>query len=40
MAIIVQKYGGTSVEDIDRIRNVAQRITKTYDKGDDVVGMI
>lgn len=37
MALIVQKYGGTSVGDIDRIRNVAKRIIKTYDQGNDVV---
>ena len=37
MALIVQKYGGTSVGDIDRIRNVAGRVAKTYDQGNDVV---
>ena len=37
MGIIVQKYGGTSVGDIDRIRNVAKRVAKTYDEGHDVV---
>jgi len=37
MAIIVQKYGGTSGGDIDRIRNVANRIAKTRDQGNDVV---
>ncbi|MFH2218034.1 MAG: aspartate kinase [Pseudomonadota bacterium] len=37
MGLIVQKYGGTSVADLDRIRNVAKRVAKTYDKGDDVV---
>jgi aspartate kinase len=37
MGIIVQKFGGTSVADIDRIRNVAKRVTKTYDQGNDVV---
>jgi len=37
MALIVQKYGGTSVGDIDRIRNVANRIAKTYDQGNNVV---
>lgn len=37
MALVVQKYGGTSVADLDRIRNVARRVAKTYDKGDDVV---
>ncbi len=37
MALVVQKYGGTSVANIDRIRNVAQRVAKTYDQGNDVV---
>jgi len=37
MALIVQKYGGTSVGSIERIRNVAKRIVKTYDQGHDVV---
>lgn len=37
MSLIVQKYGGTSVGNIERIRNVAKRISKTYDQGNDVV---
>jgi aspartate kinase len=37
MALIVQKYGGTSVADIDRIRNVAHRVVNTYEAGNDVV---
>lgn len=37
MALKVQKYGGTSVADIDRIRNVANRAAKTHDQGDSVV---
>jgi len=37
MGLIVQKYGGTSVGDLDRIRNVARRIVKTYEQGNDVV---
>jgi len=37
MALIVQKYGGTSVANIERIRNVAKRVARTYDQGDDVV---
>jgi len=37
MSLIVQKYGGTSVADIKRIRNVARRVAKTYDQGHDVV---
>jgi aspartate kinase len=37
MALIVQKYGGTSVGDIDRIRNVARRVIKTKEAGNQVV---
>ncbi len=37
MALIVQKYGGTSVADYDRIRNVAERVLKTYFQGNQVV---
>ena len=37
MGLIVQKYGGTSVADLDKIRNVANRVIKTYEKGNDVV---
>jgi len=37
MSLVVQKFGGTSVADVERIRNVAKRVTKTYDEGNDVV---
>ena len=37
MSLIVQKYGGTSVADLKRIRNVARRVAKTYDQGNDIV---
>lgn len=37
MGLIVQKYGGTSVADLERIRNVAKRVSKTFDQGNDVV---
>ena len=40
MALVVQKYGGTSVADLDRIRNVARRVARTCDKGDDVVYLV
>jgi aspartate kinase len=40
MGLIVQKYGGTSVADLERIRNVAQRVAKAYDGGNDVVVVI
>ena len=37
MALIVQKFGGTSVADTQRIRNVALRVVKTHDEGNHVV---
>ena len=35
--LIVKKFGGTSVGDPDRIRNVARRCVEEYKKGNDVV---
>jgi len=40
VALIVQKYGGTSVGDLARIRNVAQRVAKTRREGNDVVVVV
>jgi len=37
MALIVQKYGGSSVADAEKIMNVARRIAATRDEGNDVV---
>ncbi len=37
MSLRVQKYGGTSVADIERISNVADRVQKAHDAGDQVV---
>jgi aspartate kinase len=37
MSLIVQKFGGTSVANLDRIQHVAKRVAKTYDHGNDVV---
>jgi aspartate kinase len=37
MALIVQKFGGTSVGDVDRIRNVARRVVATHEAGHRVV---
>lgn len=37
MGLIVQKYGGTSVRDAERVMNVAGRIVETYDAGNNVV---
>jgi len=40
MALIVQKYGGTSVADVERFRNVAQRVIKTKEQGNDLVVVV
>lgn len=40
MALIVQKYGGTSVANAERIKNVARRIAQARDKGDQVVVVV
>lgn len=37
MALVVQKYGGSSLESAERIRNVAERIVATKKQGNDVV---
>lgn len=37
MGLIVQKFGGTSVADLERIQNVAKRVAHTYDQGNQVV---
>jgi aspartate kinase len=40
MGIIVQKYGGTSVGSIERIKNVARRLMKAQKKGGEVIAVI
>ena len=40
MNLIVQKFGGTSVANVERIQHVAQIITDTYDKGNAVVAVV
>jgi aspartate kinase len=40
MALIVQKYGGTSVADAERISNVARRVVETRRAGNDVVVVV
>src|SRR2546426_4138431 len=40
MALIVQKYGGTSVGNSERIRNVARHIAQYHTKGDQVVVVV
>ena len=40
MALIVQKFGGSSVANADKVRNVAQIVTQTYSEGNDVVVVV
>lgn len=40
MALIVQKYGGSSVGDTDRIQNVARRVMTYRNRGDQVVVVV
>ena len=40
MALVVQKYGGTSVGDIERIKNVARRVINTKKQGHEVVVVV
>ena len=40
MGVIVQKYGGTSVANLDRIQNVARRAVRTHQQGHDVVVIV
>ena len=40
MALIVQKYGGTSVGNPERIKNVASRVAKYRAKGDQIVVVV
>ena len=40
MALIVQKFGGTSVGSVERIEAVAEKIISFRDRGDDVVVVV
>jgi aspartate kinase len=40
MALIVQKYGGSSVADAEKIKNVARRVVETKEKGNEVVVVV
>src|SRR5262247_3807158 len=40
MAVIVQKYGGSSVADVDRLRKVAERVMRTRAEGHEVVVVV
>ena len=37
MRLIVQKYGGTSVADIEKITTIAKRVARLYDQGNNLV---
>jgi aspartate kinase len=40
VALVVQKYGGTSVGDAERIRAVAEHVARSRDSGDEVVAVV
>ena len=40
MSLIVQKFGGSSVADKDRVLNVARRVVQTYKEGNSVVVVV
>ncbi len=40
MALVVQKYGGTSVGDVERIKNVARRVLNTKKQGHELVVVV
>lgn len=40
MSLIVQKYGGSSLADADKIKNVARKILKTRDEGNQVIVIV
>src|SRR5262245_16873635 len=40
MSVVVQKYGGSSVADVDRLRKVADRVVRTRREGHDVVVVV
>lgn len=40
MSLIVQKFGGSSVANAERVMNVAGIVTDTYNKGNDVIVVV
>lgn len=40
MGLIVQKFGGSSVADAERVMNVARIVTDTYKQGNDVIVVV
>ena len=40
MALLVKKFGGTSVGNINKIKNIAKNISKSKDAGNDIVVVV
>ena len=40
MALIVQKYGGSSVADPEKVKNIAKRVIETKKQGNDIVVVV
>ena len=40
MSVIVQKYGGTSVSDVDKLKKIAEMISAVKKQGNDVVAVV
>ena len=40
ITLVVQKYGGTSMGSVERIRNVARRVARTYDEGNEMIVVV
>ena len=40
MALVVQKYGGSSLADADKIKNVSERIARAKENGNRVVAVV
>ncbi|MEU5260419.1 aspartate kinase [Amycolatopsis sp. NPDC021455] len=40
MALIVQKHGGTSVADVDKVKRVAEHVRRSREAGDEVVAVV
>ena len=40
MGIIVQKFGGSSVENTEKLMNICKHITKEYDRNNQVIVVV
>ncbi len=40
MALLVHKYGGTSVGSVERIQNVAKKVIKAQEQGNDIIVVV